>query len=494
MNNKKYTFLKAVAVLSFVTSIGAYTQTSVSANTVNTTVVSNEVTKVETEIKAIEKTIADLDTKIVSLNSTHATNTSETNSLTNELNTLKQKLSSKQGELSTLQAELQKANTSTVQPEVLFSNNNDNVRFMNKTSAAEQVIYSGEKEEVIQVPEHVYQQMKSPEGYTHVPNQENLAKELHKVITELRELNGISTPVPQIHSEAMQYAQARANEMLANNKMSHNTVYTNVTGYENINNYSFAENSKSTSPFLVLSDKELAYNIALGWFSEYNNVSQTNLYGHRYTLLYAAADKFGVAISANTSDGRNFSSLNLTGLNYTQYQEYMGHIQKTQETPNGVYYNGRRQVFLPKTTFKYVYTPNKPTVNTSQINTNITKTQNEISALKNEIAKREERVKALHTTITNLNTQKKNLETQKSNAVAQKTTLVKKLEEIKAKANTTATTTQPKVETRTSKVITYKEQTRTFYSDKMFVGQKRTIKLANGTTVIYIGTKPRTKK
>lgn len=88
---------------------------------------------------------------------------------------------------------------------------------------------------------------------------------------ELRKINGIDIPVPEVTDKALKYAKARTDEMFANDKLSH-------TSKLNKEDFGFKDATENISagalPYKsVLSEKEIAYNQILDYFHDYNNVS-----------------------------------------------------------------------------------------------------------------------------------------------------------------------------------------------------------------------------
>ena len=77
--------------------------------------------------------------------------------------------------------------------------------------------FSGERTETIVVSSKDYISV------PHVVDYKKVSEEVRKYLIELRRINGIDIPVPAVNDKALRYAKARANEMVANNKLSHDT-------------------------------------------------------------------------------------------------------------------------------------------------------------------------------------------------------------------------------------------------------------------------------
>ena len=85
------------------------------------------------------------------------------------------------------------------------------------TVANEDVDFDGEKTETIV--------LKSEEDYNtpHVIDYKKVSEEVRKYLIELRKINGIDIPVPEVTDKALKYAKARSDEMIAKDKLSHDT-------------------------------------------------------------------------------------------------------------------------------------------------------------------------------------------------------------------------------------------------------------------------------
>ncbi|HEL1961560.1 TPA: LPXTG cell wall anchor domain-containing protein [Streptococcus suis] len=260
--------------------------------------------------------------------------------------------------------------------------------------------------------------------YTYTPDAKAIAQYLLEYVNEIRRINGISEMLTY-SSEVEALAQARAEEMLANEKLTHATeIKSNgLKDWENIT----AINGFTTSNSSLggQSDKAVAYNLAFRYFAEYHNPSTGKAaYGHRNNFLFTKGD-MGTGIAyKNTANNR-----------FAVYTASIGNEPKndwlfidgfetdvtyeTVTTANGItstvqYYKGQRLKFLPQTTFVY-YT----TVTTTEPNAALTAAQKALtdytSTAKTAIATLTNNVKTAQTELsaaqTNLQTAKSNLAT-----------------------------------------------------------------------------------
>lgn len=199
-------------------------------------------------------------------------------------------------------------------------------------------------------------------AFTYTPNMAEVNKYLVAYINRLREINGITDKVTT-DDVAQTFAQARAEEMLKNDVLSHRTALGYPHSWENIAGVIYNTNSDYFyNPQIVLSDQQLAYMELAHWFNEYRNAmtgSGSVQYGHRLTLLFSVGNVgFGATRKtgedANVFDG--YSSLDVFA--------YPGQGSKSEAlkdvtyvNENGrlvMYFRGQRVKFLPETTFNYV--------------------------------------------------------------------------------------------------------------------------------------------
>ncbi len=238
-------------------------------------------------------------------------------------------------------------------------------------AANEDVNFSGERTETIVVSSKDYVNV------PHVVDYKKVSEEVRKYLIELRRINGIDIPVPAVTEKALRYAKARANEMVANNKLSHDTKLKNQDfGFKDATENATAGSVPEKS---VLSEKELAYKEVLSYFNDYSNASlygsstpkeaNTFNYGHRIPLL--AASGTGMAVGASSSEKTsygNYGVLTFISENKDVYgilpsgaKGYSSYFLATAENKDSnpdyseFYFNGKRVKFLPKITFRYVW-------------------------------------------------------------------------------------------------------------------------------------------
>lgn len=239
------------------------------------------------------------------------------------------------------------------------------------TVANEDVDFDGEKTETIV--------MKSEEDYNtpHVIDYKKVSEEVRKYLIELRKINGIDIPVPEVTDKALKYAKARSDEMIAKDELSHDTKLKK----SDFGLRGSTENaSAGTLPEKAIeSEKELAYNLILRYFNDYSNASAYGTsspdeanrmnYGHRIPLLSASGTGIAVGSSFDkNSQYGNYGTLQFVtdDPNHPVYPTVEGsytstwHLAKAENKDSDpdhseFYYNGKRVKFLPKTTFVYVW-------------------------------------------------------------------------------------------------------------------------------------------
>jgi len=221
--------------------------------------------------------------------------------------------------------------------------------------------------------------MKSEEDYNtpHVVDYKKVSEEVRKYLIELRKINGIDIPVPEVTEKALKYAKARSDEMIAKDELSHDTKLNKA----DFGLRGSTENaSAGTLPEKAIeSEKELAYNLILRYFNDYSNASsygtsspnEANImnYGHRIPLLSASGTGMAVGSSFDEkSQYGNYGTLQFVtdDPNHPVYPTVEGsytstwHLAKAENKDSDpdhseFYYNGKRVKFLPKTTFVYVW-------------------------------------------------------------------------------------------------------------------------------------------
>ncbi|WP_105144277.1 LPXTG cell wall anchor domain-containing protein [Streptococcus suis] len=248
--------------------------------------------------------------------------------------------------------------------------------------ANENVLFDGEKVETIVLPNKEAFYQRKTIDYRKV------AEYFREYLVELRRINGIDIPVPEVTESALKWAKARTEEMAKNDVLSHATdLKPEEFGLSGeIENASWG----SLPGESTLDEKEIAYNEILGYFNDYTNVNNYGTktpdtvnwmnYGHRNTML--AASGTGFAIDATKGYGiLTFVSTDGTGIydempsnldpSTQRSYEFMGEIRyyypslaqdlgraenkDSDPLRSEYYFNGKRIKFLPKTTFRYIW-------------------------------------------------------------------------------------------------------------------------------------------
>lgn len=238
-------------------------------------------------------------------------------------------------------------------------------------SANEDVDFNGEKTEIVEVKSKEY--FKKP----HVIDYKKVSEEVRNYLIELRKINGIDIPVPEVTDKALKYAKARADEMIEKDELSHATKLKK----EDFGLRGSTENaSAGTLPYEdTVSEKELAYNLILRYFNDYSNASSYGSetpseanrmnYGHRIPLL--AASGTGIAVGSSFDEKSKYGNYGTLQFvtddpEYPVYPTVEGgytstwHLAKAENKDSDMshsefYFNGKRVKFLPKTTFVYVW-------------------------------------------------------------------------------------------------------------------------------------------
>lgn len=198
--------------------------------------------------------------------------------------------------------------------------------------------------------------------FTYTPNMAEVNKYLVAYINRLREINGITDKVTT-DDVAQTFAQARADEMLKNDSMSHYSSMGHPHSWEAIAGVIFNTNSDYFyNPHIVLSDQQFAYMQLAQWFTEYRNYASGEgslQYGHRLNLLFSVGNVgFGAARKAkdDANEFVGYSSMDVFAYpGQSSTSDAMDNV--TYETEDGrtvMYFNGKRVKFLPETTFNYV--------------------------------------------------------------------------------------------------------------------------------------------
>ena len=208
-----------------------------------------------------------------------------------------------------------------------------------------------------------------------------------KLINQLRVNNNLKGDMV-VDDEYLAYAQKRADEMQKTGVLTHRTSLTDKPGYikgvqpdqnvENIFGGASEQIIGRDGEYLtfdhIVTNETLAYEMLLGWYSDYNNVHGLD-YGHRQNLLTPTGSKMGVAIS--TIDGKDkttyFGSFNASAhkgstyewdendqmfysLNQSQDEkDYLDHSNNfKQDDPMNPTFYGKKMKFIADTHYVFV--------------------------------------------------------------------------------------------------------------------------------------------
>ena len=316
----------------------------------------------------------------------------------------------------------------------------------NYVAANEDVNFSGERTETIVV------KSKDDIHTPHVVDYKQVSEYVRNYLIELRRINGIDIPVPPVTEKALKYGKARADEMVANDKLSHDTKLKNQDfGFKDATENATAGSVPEKSR---LSEKELAYKELLSYFNDYSNASlygastpkeaNTFNYGHRIPLL--AASGTGFALGASSSKKTTFGNYGVmtfiseakgvydtlpTVISPSEKRSYVyngktyyynpssSYFLARAENKDGdpdhseFYFNGKRVKFLPKTTFRYVWNeithPKNPAYTKAKeaLDSFNRKQKNEETLMRDKISSLNKNLTIAKTT---LNTDQKNLD------------------------------------------------------------------------------------
>ncbi|HEM5051542.1 TPA: LPXTG cell wall anchor domain-containing protein [Streptococcus suis] len=223
----------------------------------------------------------------------------------------------------------------------------------------ETVIFDGEDTQTIVLTPEQAAEYKETGSFTYVFDAKAVSEEAAKIIAELRRINGI-TLKPwagtqedlelKVTDSFVAFTQKRAQELLTN--FSHGSSLVDpVNGYEmsrvgeSLGGELFDMTSAGSNKKKVLSHAELAYNVILNWFSDYNNMNGAR-FGHRLHMLSASGN---IAIGMATGeDAQYFALLSDGNPRAVTYEQSVVNGKLTQT------FNGNRLKYLPKRTFNYV--------------------------------------------------------------------------------------------------------------------------------------------
>jgi surface protein, putative len=310
-----------------------------------------------------------------------------------------------------------------------------------RNPAMENVAFTGTKVVTTEITKAQYDQYRQTGKFDYVVDNQKLAESFVKLLNELRELNGVKGNI-KADAEFMAYAEARANEMSKNNVLSHDTTIENKPGGAFENAYgSFGaygqtriEDGKTIiSMYEPTTHDSFAYELLLGWYSDYTNVTGAN-YGHRRALLTPVGQKFGIAITTKPgAEGRDFTALEMQtfepeyeyedGEKYTKttpeseefWKNYTGFNQDDKLNPT---FNGKKMKFIAEHTFLFTVTEivNDQTANLQAALDQAKAKRNALAIKKSEL---ENKVASSTAKLSDLKSKAQNLEIALANAKAE---------------------------------------------------------------------------
>ena len=251
--------------------------------------------------------------------------------------------------------------TRTIDPVTSYENETKDTR----NNVASIILADGERQTTLNIPkDHV----ENDGGFTainYTPNADAITGYLVDYINEFRQINGVPYPVKAVTDpRAKAYVEARAKENANRQETGHETHLHAPQG--------FAISEDAAGTFInpkvetfngVYSDKQYAYQLMLGWTSEY--INKFAGFGHLESLLYSEGD---IAF-ANAQQVPKYGDGQ--GKGYKEYQDVLHFVKaddgsgingysewlnlKTKDTGHGkaVFKDGKRVIGLPKETFVY---------------------------------------------------------------------------------------------------------------------------------------------
>ncbi|MFA9492326.1 LPXTG cell wall anchor domain-containing protein [Streptococcus sp. E17BB] len=277
----------------------------------------------------------------------------------------------------------------------------------NKSPKHEQVIYAGTKAIEKELTPDQLREYKSQGYFTYQPDVNSVSQYMVTMLNELRALNGIDLPVPEVSAEAMAYANQRAVEINKNQVLSHDTILdTTDRNGENAGIMNIAMASNAETP--ILSDEQMAYHLLNLYFADYENLYSG--YGHRVTLLTASGNGLGNGFSGryHVMDFIDSDKLTETTDFSRKYWEVMGDFSYANNVENTMFYKGKRLTFLPRTTFTYVTKITEANPNTAKaaakkaLDDYLLQAQNLLVEARNGVEQTQEAVGARRTRLTDL--------------------------------------------------------------------------------------------
>ena len=302
-----------------------------------------------------------------------------------------------------------------------------------RNPAMENVAFTGTKVVTTEITKEQYEHYRETGKFDYVVDNQKLAESFVKLLNELRELNGVKGNI-KADAEFMAYAEARANEMSKNNVLSHDTTIENKPAGEFENAYgSFGaygqtriENGKTIiSMYEPTTHDSFAYELLLGWYSDYTNATGAN-YGHRRALLTPVGQKFGIAITTKPgAEGNDFTALEMQTFEpeyeYTTpeseefWKNYTGFNQDDKLNPT---FNGKKMKFIAEHTFLFTVTEivNDQTANLQAALDQAKAKRNALATKKSEL---ENKVASSIAKLSDLKSKAQNIETALANAKAE---------------------------------------------------------------------------
>ena len=256
--------------------------------------------------------------------------------------------------------------TRTIDPVTSYENETKNTR----NDVASIILADGERQTTLNIPkDHV----ENDGGFTvinYTPNADAITGYLVDYINELRQINGIPYRVKAVTDpRAKAYVEARAKENADGHYTGHKTNLHAPQGFLIAEDAAGTNiNPKVTTSNGIYSDKQYAYQLMLGWTSEYLNLYPDNLFGHLESLLYSEGD---IAFANHQQTVTDPKRVEGQGKGYKEYQDVLhfvkaddgtmsnGYLEmlklKTKDTGHGkaVFKDGKRIIGLPKETFVY---------------------------------------------------------------------------------------------------------------------------------------------
>lgn len=302
----------------------------------------------------------------------------------------------------------------------------------------ENVAFTGTKVVTTEITKEQYDHYRQTGKFDYVVDNQKLAESFVKLLNELRELNGVKGNI-KADSEFMAYAEARANEMSKNNVLSHSTNIENKPGGAFENAYgSFGqtriENGKTIiSMYQPTTHDSFAYELLLGWYSDYTNATGAN-YGHRRALLAPVGQKFGIAITTKPgAKGNDFTALEMQSYEpeyeYEDGERYVRMTPEVKEFDKNYYgfnekdtlnptFNGKKMKFIAEHTFLFTVTEivNDQTANLQAALDQAKAKRNALATKKSEL---ENKVASSIAKLSDLKSKAQNIETALANAKAE---------------------------------------------------------------------------